>query len=284
MAMKVRVLLSSVLLLSTMWLASCGHYTCGITFGSSTCSSGGSGISQGGSGTSATAAYRLRSGYFCRDSGWLNAGHHRRHAFSYVAGYTAPRSHRDKYGRWHGRRPGDYISMQVSEPGSDFRMVHFRSVAARRAVRAAHTPPRSHLNRCGAGGCSRIMIANPAGTLLFFSDSVQDTIYVYQIGTGGVLTAVSGSPFAVPFWPLNLTIDGLGKYLYATYAFFGTPCGTPNRSFCISGAPDRADSGGRQPIRFQWHRLNYALASCRETHPAPLLIGTTGPVHYRAAA
>ena len=48
MVMKVRTLLSSVVVLATMWLVGCGHYTCGITFGSSTCTSSGGGNGQGG--------------------------------------------------------------------------------------------------------------------------------------------------------------------------------------------------------------------------------------------
>ncbi len=43
MAMKVRALLSSVVVLAAMGLASCGHYTCGTTFGNSSCTSSGNG-------------------------------------------------------------------------------------------------------------------------------------------------------------------------------------------------------------------------------------------------
>ena len=50
MAMKFRLLLSFVLLLSTMWTIGCGHYTCGTTFGSATCTPSGGGISGGGGG------------------------------------------------------------------------------------------------------------------------------------------------------------------------------------------------------------------------------------------
>ncbi len=50
MRMKVRALLSSVVVLATMSLVGCGHYTCGTTFGNATCTSSGGGISQGGGG------------------------------------------------------------------------------------------------------------------------------------------------------------------------------------------------------------------------------------------
>ena len=55
--MKVRALLSSVVLLTTMWLVGCGHYTCGITFGNSTCTSSGGGLSQGGGGNGTAVAF-----------------------------------------------------------------------------------------------------------------------------------------------------------------------------------------------------------------------------------
>jgi len=49
MAMKVRVLVVSAVLLSTMWVTGCGgHYTCGTTFGNATCTPSGGGISGGG--------------------------------------------------------------------------------------------------------------------------------------------------------------------------------------------------------------------------------------------
>jgi len=63
------------------------------------------------------------------------------------------------------------------------------------------------------------VITNPAGTLLFIGDEFGDRIFVYQIGSDGVLTAVAGSPFPVQFSPGNMTTDGLGKYLYITDSF-----------------------------------------------------------------
>jgi 6-phosphogluconolactonase (cycloisomerase 2 family) len=62
------------------------------------------------------------------------------------------------------------------------------------------------------------MIANPAGTLLFALDQTNDQVYVYTIGTGGVLASATNSPMALPsgFQPFNLAVDGLGKYLYVS--------------------------------------------------------------------
>ena len=60
------------------------------------------------------------------------------------------------------------------------------------------------------------LATNPAGTLLFIADAAQDQIFVYEIGSGGALTPVTGSPFSVPFSPGNMATDGAGNYLYIT--------------------------------------------------------------------
>lgn len=41
-------------------------------------------------------------------------------------------------------------------------------------------------------------------------------VFVYQVGTGGTLTAVSGSPFAAGVQPSGLAADASGAYLYVT--------------------------------------------------------------------
>jgi hypothetical protein len=75
------------------------------------------------------------------------------------------------------------------------------------------------LNSVSSGFTTQSIATNPSGTLLFIADTFQDSIYVYTIGSGGVLTLVAGSPFTIPFSPGNLSTDGLGKYLYITETF-----------------------------------------------------------------
>jgi hypothetical protein len=59
------------------------------------------------------------------------------------------------------------------------------------------------------------VITNPAGTLLFIAQTLTDQILAYQISAVGALTAVSGSPFSTGAdQPINLGMDGSGKYLY----------------------------------------------------------------------
>jgi len=52
MSMKVRALLSFGVVLSAMWLSGCGHYICHTTLGNATCTASGSGKSTGGGGNS----------------------------------------------------------------------------------------------------------------------------------------------------------------------------------------------------------------------------------------
>src|SRR5579862_6606935 len=82
------------------------------------------------------------------------------------------------------------------------------------------------------------MITNPAGTLMFISDAIGGTIYAFQIGTGGALSPVAGSPFNVPlltpvFTPMNLATDGLGKYLYVVDGTYSTHTGTKIAAYSI---------------------------------------------------
>jgi len=58
---------------------------------------------------------------------------------------------------------------------------------------------------------------SPAGNVLYIASAGFGEIDAYQIGPAGALTQVSGAPFSTgAFGPLNLSFDGLGKYLYAT--------------------------------------------------------------------
>src|ERR1700758_604718 len=91
MATRVRLFASliAVLVLAVMSLVSCGHYTCGITFGSSTCGSGGSGgLGQGGGGN--TIQNPAAFDYFF-EAGTLNAAFvNTSNNFSLIPNFTSP--------------------------------------------------------------------------------------------------------------------------------------------------------------------------------------------------
>ena len=62
------------------------------------------------------------------------------------------------------------------------------------------------------------MITDPSGKFLFVSDTGPGTskIYVFNIGTDGSLTSVSGSPFIVSQPIIGLSTDANGKFLFGT--------------------------------------------------------------------
>ncbi|MGC1453093.1 MAG: hypothetical protein WA830_23945 [Candidatus Sulfotelmatobacter sp.] len=264
MAIKVRVLLSSVVVLTTMWLVGCGHYVCGTTFGSSTCTPSGGGISQGG-GTSTTAAYvfAVDTSAGTMDGYTLNTT---TNTLSATSSYTAPVIPKDM-GAGMVVAQGKYLYAAFRSTNQVFGW----SISSGGGLTAVSGSPytASFLTSINAGSVGQQnMITNPTGTLLFFSDPVQNTIYVYQIGSGGVLTAASGSPFAALISPLNLTTDGKGKYLYATDGFFGTHTGTQIAAFSIGS------SGALAPVAGS--PFAYPMWQVEGEPSGQYLIGTTG--------
>ena len=62
MTIRVRMGLILIAALATMGLSSCGHYTCGPTFGSSTCAAGAVSLSGGGGGSAPPRIYYFING------------------------------------------------------------------------------------------------------------------------------------------------------------------------------------------------------------------------------
>jgi 6-phosphogluconolactonase (cycloisomerase 2 family) len=211
--MNVRALLGSIVVLATMSLAGCGHYTCGTTFGNATCSSTGGGISQGGSGGATGDAY-----LFIADAGGIQG-----EVLNQAAGTikltpnfgTVPTS-------GTGNVPGAWMAiaaekfMYAAYPSSG--QIYGWAIDVNGTLGAVSGLPLTAVYLAGNNSAgSQAMITNPAGTLLFVLDQVDEQVNVYQIGSGGSLTAV-GVPVTLPngFEPVNLAIDGLGKYLYVS--------------------------------------------------------------------
>jgi hypothetical protein len=211
MEMRVRVLLSSaVVVLTAMWLVGCGnHYKCGITFGSSTCASSGSGgVSQGGNGNTSTAAAYLYVGVGGAIDGM--AYNPTAKTFAAITNFVSPKTSNNpafnmvvaqkKYLYTSIPATGQIFGWTIDSTGN-LTSINGSPFGASYLVGA--TPS-------GDGG----MIANPAGTLLFVASPTGNLIYAYTIGTGGALALVNPAGFSVPFTPGNLAVDGLGKYLY----------------------------------------------------------------------
>jgi len=269
MTIKVRVVLSAMaVVLAAMGLTSCDHYVCssGATFGASSCSASGSGLSQGtGSGTSTSAAFVFavdtQSGTV--DGFTLDTT---ADTLSATSSYTAPTIPQDM-GAGMVVAQGKFLYAGFRNTAQVFGWVIDSTGNLTAISGSPYSAP--FLVSINAGEVAQEnMITNPAGTFLFFSDPVSDQIYVYSIGSGGVLTAVSGSPFSAPFGPLNLAIDGKGKYLYAVNDFFGNHTGTEIAAFAIGS------SGALTPVAGS--PFSYPMWQVAGEPSGQFLIGTTG--------
>jgi len=237
MAMKVRMLLSSVSVLATILLASCGgHYKCGVTFGSSTCSSSGSGgIGQGGNGNSTAAAY-----LYVAVGGGIDgiAYNPTAKTFLTIPNFVTPKTANvPAQGMVIVQKK--YLYTSTPSTGQIFAF----SIGSNGSLTTITGSPFNAPYMVGSSPFgTQTMIANPAGTLLFISNPNGNTIYVYQIGSGGGLTAVNTTGFSVPFAPADLAVDGLGKYLYVTTSITGSEVaaysiGADGSLTAVSGSP-----------------------------------------------
>jgi 6-phosphogluconolactonase (cycloisomerase 2 family) len=66
------------------------------------------------------------------------------------------------------------------------------------------------------GNAPRSIAINSTSTYVFVGNESDGTISAFSIGTGGVLTPVSGSPFTGPTLVNSLAIDSTGAYLIAS--------------------------------------------------------------------
>ena len=210
MRMKVRALCIGAVLLAAVWTAGCGHYVCGTTFGSATCTASGSGISSssGGSGSTSSSISVTAFVYFVDPS----AGELAAEALNANNSQTfAPLS--------------SFVSPAISGGGGGGMVVVGKTylyIAATNSVllgfsinssTGALTPvPNSPYAVTGPS-----IAADPQGRFLFVGGP--GIISAMTINSDGSLTAVPGSPFSTTgITPTQLVTDGLGKYLYAVGA------------------------------------------------------------------
>lgn len=223
MTMKARALLSLLAMLAMVFLVNCGgSYSCSVTFGASSCTPSGSGLGSGGTGsggggggsTSTTFAYAVDQGgtmdgyELSTTSGTLAA----------ISGYAAPAIPASDPSLGVVVAQKQFLYAAFSTTGQIYGWSVNSSTGALMAVSGSPYSA-SYLGLVGVSGYNQLdMIINPAGTLLFVADAIDDEIWVYQIGSAGALTLVPGSsPFSTgTFQPWNMTTDGQGKYLYVT--------------------------------------------------------------------
>jgi hypothetical protein len=240
MTMRGRSLFSILVMLATMFLASCkGGYVCQETFGASTCTPSGSGLGTTGGGGGGGGGSSSETFAFAVDQGGLIDGYTLNTSadtFQITSGYLGPAVPTNTGGVGMVIAQKQFLYAGFASTDQIYGWT-ISSTGTLTAITGSPFPA-PYLSNYGLGVGQSNMTINPTGTMLFVSDTTQDEIYVYTIGTGGVLTEVTGAPFTVPFPPMNLATDGLGKYLYAINGNYTTHTGSQIAAFAIgtSGA------------------------------------------------
>ncbi len=220
MTMRFRTVSMLMLALAMMAQAGCDHYNCssGANFGSSSCTGGTLSLGGGGGTTgNATAAFAFAVDEAGTIDGYtLNttAG-----TFQATSGYTAPTVPTSELGLGMVVAQTQFLYAAFAGTGQIF---GWTIGSGGGLTTIAGSPFAASYLIGGVDGGPESVIVNPAGTFLFVENTSGESIHVYSIGSGGVLSEVSGSPFAIPFFPANMATDGQGKYLYVTENLGGT--------------------------------------------------------------
>lgn len=220
MSMKLRVLLGSVslVILATIALVGCGHYVCGTTFGSSSCTSSGGGLSQGGGNiTQSALVYFMDDGASQQQMAAEGLNVAGSQQFVPVASFVSPTFPSPII---------DYGLVTVAQkflymPLSNNSLYGYTIDATTGQIKAVTPQPYIIL------GPSSIA-ADPNGAVLFVGSSAGISTYTID-PTLGTLTAIA-SYSTGGIAPSQITTDGLGTYVYALtgnliYAFSFTSGG-----------------------------------------------------------
>jgi DNA-binding beta-propeller fold protein YncE len=217
MTMRVRGVLMLVAGLAVMGLASCGHYTCGAGFGSSTCTSNGPpSLGGGGNGASGTVFAYLLSEVGASDGMAADTLSLSANTWVVSPSFNAPPLPLGL--------PLDGGTVVVNLANQKYLYIPFNDgivfgYAIDGTTGALTSVPFSPVNVLGGTSIA----SNPAGTLLFVTDFGTGDISVFNISqTDGSLSAVNGSPFPSGILAAQIATDGLGKYLYVTSGLGGT--------------------------------------------------------------
>ncbi|HEY6370623.1 MAG TPA: beta-propeller fold lactonase family protein [Candidatus Sulfotelmatobacter sp.] len=247
MSMKVRALLSFVVVLVAMWLSSCGHYVCHTTLGNATCTPSGSGKSSGGGGNNISQTAFV---YFMDDSVPQMAAEGLNFAnsqtFAPISSFVSPLFPKtlgvdggmvivDKKYLYMPFDSGDLYAFSIDATTSDLTQNGNTYLAP--------------------SGTFTTIVADPNGAVLFVGGSAGITVYTIN-STTGALTAAGTTPTG-GIVPTQLETDGTGKYLYALTsnlitAFSYTSSGvlTPVTGSPFNFAPSMAQIEGEATGRF----------------------------------
>lgn len=206
MRMKVRALLSSVVVLATMSVVSCGHYTCGTTFGNATCTPSGGGLNQGGGGNNIGVSAMV---YFMDDdvaqmaAEGLNVANSQ--TFAPVSSFASPVFPVNTLGT-----DGGIVIVNKTYLYMPFANGFLYGFSIDAATGALTLVPNSYYTLTGTGTS---IAADPSGAVLFVGGSAGISVFTVNPNDGS-LTAV-GTTSTGGTVPSQLVTDGLGKYVYA---------------------------------------------------------------------
>ena len=212
MTMKVRVLLVAIVIVAEMWLVGCGHYTCGTTFGASSCTPSAGGVSQGPTGGTTKGTYLLIA-----DAGGIQGEVLDPTAKTITItpgfGTVSTPGTNNIPGDWMVIAGGKFMYTGYTGSGNIFGW-SLNGNGTITSISGVNPLPALYL-LATAGAGTQAMVANPAGTLLFVLDQNGEQVDIYQIGSTG---ALSSNPAIIQlpsgFKPFNLAVDGQGKFLY----------------------------------------------------------------------
>jgi hypothetical protein len=245
MAMKFRLLLSFVLVLSTMWTIGCGHYTCGTTFGNATCTPSGGGISGGGGGGNNISQTAFV--YFMDDTSaemaleGLNVANSQ--TFAPIPTFVSPTFPVNTLGANGGIAIVNKNFLYM--PFANGSLYGFSIDAATGALSPVPNPV---LTLSGTGD---VIAADPNGAVLFVGGSAGISTFTVNANDGSltpIATVTTGSI------PSQLATDGLGKYVYAltgntitafSYTSSGVLTPVTNSPFPISMAQIAGEASGK---------------------------------------
>jgi 6-phosphogluconolactonase (cycloisomerase 2 family) len=78
------------------------------------------------------------------------------------------------------------------------------------------------LNPKSSGGADMGLAVAPSGSYLFAAETVTGGVRVFSIGTNGVLTEASGSPYTTNTGAWSVLVDSTGSYVYVANRTAGT--------------------------------------------------------------